>query len=326
MACVAEDFEIYELIKGAKKTFSVPGDIPQKILTEIMPAFVLSINSIIQSAVQTGVYPADFKLETVIPLPKVYPLAGQDDIRPISLTEKGSSPQSTLIGVILFILYINPIAFPEEITLQVHHLVTEYWRKVDSIPDILPTEEKLEEQLNTTKYMNDTSVQEVVNLNTSLATNRGRVGRLPWWESSGKLLPRENTLLQREVERIKDISDSREMILNAKKTFVFTVNFSENHQFKPLITIPGQQEPLQVVQETKLLGYWLDTSMTPTTHVKYITSIAYKRLWAVSRLKSNGVTQKDITKFFNIKVRSVLESSCPVFFTMLLKKDLVMLE
>ena len=128
-----------------------------------------------------------------------------------------------------------------------HHLVTEYWKKLDSIPDIVPTEETLEEQLNTAKYMDDVSVQEVVDLNTSLASKRDRSGPLPWWESSGKVLPMKNTLLQREVERIKDISDSREMILNAKKTFIFTVNFSENHQFKPLITIPGQPEPLQVL-------------------------------------------------------------------------------
>ena len=38
------------------------------------------------------------------------------------------------------------------------------------------------------------------------------------------------------------------------------------------------------------------------------------------------MAQKDIIKFFNFKVRSVLESSCPVFFTMLSEKDLVMLE
>ena len=88
--CVVEDYEIYDLIKGAKKTFSVPGDISPKILKEMLPAFVLPINSIIKSAVQTGVYPEDFKLETVVPLPKVYPPAGHEDIRPISLTETTS--------------------------------------------------------------------------------------------------------------------------------------------------------------------------------------------------------------------------------------------
>ena len=66
--------------------------------------------------------------------------------------------------------------------------------------------------------------------------------------------------------------------------------------------------------------------MSPTTHVKYITGIAYKRLWAVLRLKANGVVNKDIVKFFNMKVRSVLESSCPVFFSMLSEGDLEMLE
>ena len=71
-------------------------------------------------------------------------------------------------------------------------MVTEYWRKLDTIPDLLPTGEVLEDELNTAKYMDDASVQEVVNLNTSLATKRDRSGPLPWWESSGKVLPKEN--------------------------------------------------------------------------------------------------------------------------------------
>ena len=88
--CVAQDHEVYSLVKGAKKTFSVPGDIPPRVLEEMLPAFILPINDIIKSAVQTGVYPTDFKLETVIPLPKVYPPAGHEEIRPISLTETTS--------------------------------------------------------------------------------------------------------------------------------------------------------------------------------------------------------------------------------------------
>jgi hypothetical protein len=193
---------------------------------------------------------------------------------------KGSSPQGTLIGVIIYILYINPIAFPGEITLQVHHLVTDYWERLDAIPDLLPTGEVLEDMLNSAMYMDDASIQEVVDLKSTLATKKDRSGPLPWWESSGKVLPKENTLLQREVENIKEISDAREMILNEKKTAIFVANFTDNHQFKPLITIPGQELPLQVVLESKLLGYWLDTTMTPSKHIQYTTSISYKRLWA----------------------------------------------
>ena len=139
-------------------------------------------------------------------------------------------------------------------------------------------------------------------------------------------MPKDNTLLQRELEIMKGISDSREMILNAKKTAIFIANFTDNHQFKPLISIPGQEEPLQVVLETKLLGYWLDSSMTPTRHIKYTTGIAYKRLWAISRLKANRVSTAKIVKFFEIKIRSVLESSCVVFYSMLNENDWDMLE
>ena len=35
--CFSEDYELYELVKGAKKTFSVPDDIPPKILPGMLP-------------------------------------------------------------------------------------------------------------------------------------------------------------------------------------------------------------------------------------------------------------------------------------------------
>ena len=88
--CFAEDFELYELLKGAKKTFSVPGDIPPKILSEMLPAFMKPINNIIQSAIQSEVYPTTLKIEWILPLPKVYPPSGYDELRPLSLTQTTS--------------------------------------------------------------------------------------------------------------------------------------------------------------------------------------------------------------------------------------------
>ena len=76
-----------------------------------------------------------------------------------------------------------------------------------------------------------------------------------------------------------------------------------------------------MVLETKLIGYWLDSSMTPTRHIKYTTGIAYKRLWAISWLKANRVSAVKIFKFFQVKILSVLESSCVVFYSMLKEND-----
>ena len=58
-----------------------------------------------------------------------------------------------------------------------------------------------------------------------------------------------------------------------------------------MLQIPGSQNKLELAFETKLLGYWLTEDMKPKKHIKYILSIAYKRIWAVRRLKTSGVSR-----------------------------------
>ena len=167
------------------------------------------------------------------------------------------------------------------------------------------------------KFMDDATCQETIDITTCLATNINRSGPLPFSESSGKVLPGQNSLLQNEIVNIKRISDQREMVLNAKKTCLFVVNFSKNHQFKPWLSIPGEQKYLEVVHETKLLGYWLTDNMKPRIHIEYILSIVNRRIWALQKLKFAGVCDEDLKYFFIMKLRSVLETSAPVFHSML---------
>ena len=238
----------------------------------------------------------------------------------------GGCPQGTLIGVILYILYINPIGYPGEITLQVNDIMKNYWTHLESIPELFPSSKTLPPTLHSTKYMDDATIQEAVDLKTALATKLDRSAPLPWWERSGKLLPNQNTLLQSEIETIKTISDEREMVLNPDKTKIMVINFSNDHHFQSLLTVPGSSSPILLTFETKLLGYWLTSDMTPSIHVKYILSIAYGRLWAISRLKSAAVSDDDILHFFEIKIRSVLEYAAPVFTSMLTVENITDIE
>jgi hypothetical protein len=169
--------------------------------------------------------------------------------------------------------------------------------------------------------MDDATLQEAVDLTTTLATKLDRSGPLPWWESSGKLLPNQNTHLHSEIEIIKHISDCREMVLNPDKTKLLIINFTDSHQFQSLLSIPGSSSTIELCFETKLLGYWLTTDMKPSKHVQYILKIAYGRLWTVSRLKSAGVNDDDIFHFYSMKIRSVLEYAAPVFTPMLTSQD-----
>ena len=105
------------------------------------------------------------------------------------------------------------------------------------------------------------------------------------------------------------------------KTVIFIANFTENNQFKPMISIPREPVMIETVQETKLLGYFLTADMKPGRQVQHITSIAYKRIWALNRMKAIGIHNRDIIHFFNIKIHSVLESSAVVFHSMLTEED-----
>ena len=235
----------------------------------------------------------------------------------------GSAPQGTLIGVFLYILYINPISFPGEVTLQIHDVLTSYWEEYN-IPSPVETQNynlHLPETMNSAKFMDDVTCQEVIDINTALASNIDRSGPLPFWESSGKILPPENSLLQKEITHIKEISDRREMKLNPKKTFLFIANFSLIHQFKPMLRIPGEQDFLEVVQEVKLLGFWFTSDMKAHKHVQYLLAIVNKRIWAISKLKRAGVCDEDLKYFFTMKLRSVLESLAPVFHSLLTQED-----
>ena len=176
----------------------------------------------------------------------------------------GGMPQGTLLGVILYILYINPVGFPSEVTVKISDIVHKYWECLDDIPEIVTSNETLPNSIRCVKFMDDATLQESVNLTTQL-TQSGQ----------NMVLLKHNSLLQYQLETIKNISDQREMTLNDSKTSLFVVNFSDNRKFQPLLQIPGCNDYLNVISETKLLGYWFTQNMKTHKHVEYILSIAY---------------------------------------------------
>ena len=135
----------------------------------------------------------------------------------------GGMPQGTLLGVILYILYINPVGFPAEATIKISDDLHKYWNVLDPLPNLLQSDESLPQSLQSIKFMDDATIQERILLKTTLATNRDRSGPLPSWElgpqqEHGMLLPASNTLLQNQISTIKSLRDNREMSLNSDKT------------------------------------------------------------------------------------------------------------
>ena len=100
--------------------------------------------------------------------------------------------------------------------------------------------------MNSAKFMDDATIQESIELDISLASKLDRSGPLPWWEGSGKVLPINNTRISSEIKTIKLIGDEREIVLNPEKTKLFIVNFTDDHQFQSLLTIPGSSNKIEL--------------------------------------------------------------------------------
>ena len=75
------EHEIYHDMLKAKKTDSVPGDIPKNILTEFLPEFTGPISTIIRTAINLHEWPDSFKKEYHLPIKKTpFPMS-EDDLR-----------------------------------------------------------------------------------------------------------------------------------------------------------------------------------------------------------------------------------------------------
>ena len=92
-----EEHQIYEQMNAAKKTDSVPGDIPSSILKEFLPEFVAPVTTILKQAVETHTWPNVYKKEYHLPLKKIPAPQDEDDIRGIGLTSWVSKQLERLV-------------------------------------------------------------------------------------------------------------------------------------------------------------------------------------------------------------------------------------
>ena len=71
----------------------------------------------------------------------------------------GGMPQGTLLGVILYILYINPVGFPGEVTNSCSSVIHNYMEVFDTIPDAIQPQDSLPSYLQSIKFMDYATIQ-----------------------------------------------------------------------------------------------------------------------------------------------------------------------
>ena len=81
-----------------KKSSTVPGDIPWRIISELSVEFASPLSNIYNTATLTGIWPQLWKYEFVTPVPKVFPTETTEDLRKISGTKNLSKIYESLIS------------------------------------------------------------------------------------------------------------------------------------------------------------------------------------------------------------------------------------
>ena len=80
-----EPRKIMEIVKNMnRKSASVNGDLPMKLVTEFAMELSLPLTHIFNSIFETKIYPEIWKTETLTPIPKSFPANTIKDLRPIS--------------------------------------------------------------------------------------------------------------------------------------------------------------------------------------------------------------------------------------------------
>ena len=114
------------------------------------------------------------------------------------------------------------------------------------------------------------------------------------------------------------------MILNQKKTKVMIFNFTNNYQFSTRLKL--ENENLEIIKETKLLGVIVTDDLKWENNTKYLIRKAYKRMEILRQAVKFGAPLEDKKIIYILYVRSVLEQSCQVWNSRLTEQNITDLE
>ena len=94
-----EPRKVHKIIQTMnKKSATVEGDIPMRLISEFSVEFAFPLSHIINSCLKSGIYPNLWKLELVTPVPKIYPPEHLTDLRKISGLINFSKITDKIIG------------------------------------------------------------------------------------------------------------------------------------------------------------------------------------------------------------------------------------
>ena len=193
----------------------------------------------------------------------------------------GGGPQGTKLGLLLFLILINAVGYPN-LEENLGGKVTEKLGKRVPLRNIHM------------KYVDDLSLAQAINLKECLIPNPNPTHPQAYHDRTNHTLPAYTYNLQSDLNDLAHYSESHEMVINTKKCKVMMFNTAKKYDGMPKLTLPDMgHENLKVLETFKLLGVMIRSDLKWHDNTKYICQRGFERLWMIRRFKNLWATESE---------------------------------
>ena len=162
------------------------------------------------------------------------------------------------------------------------------------------------------KWVDDLTMLEIKNLlSIGLASYNNKFQVPNDFDVEKNYIPSESLKTNTYLKEINEWTDNQKMKLNKKKTNSMIFNYTKNFQFNTRFKI--NEEKIDIVKKTKLLGTIITDDMTWEENTKELIKKANMRMWLLRKVSSFKPSREDLKLIYIQYVRSTLEQSCVVW-------------
>ena len=193
----------------------------------------------------------------------------------------GGLAQGDEVGMILFLVAVAGAGVPLSLPQPPPPTPT----PSPSLPPPPPAVTESELRL---KFVDDLTLSEVVKLKQQLQPSPPFIGPLNFHERNGYHLPKNQSKLQSRLTELEQFVNENHMKINSSKSKVQPFNFSRKYDFLPSLSF--ENEELEVVYSTKLLGVHIESSCKWEENTRNLVHKSNPKLWFLRRLKNLGTS------------------------------------